>query len=144
MAEMLFSIASKLVGPCWLLLVFVPGWRWSQWLATFAVPLVLAAAYVFLLVTTPHVAGAGFGSVGQVRLLFGQDRALAAGWIHYLAFDLFIGSWETRDARRLGISQWLVAPCLVMTFLLGPLGLGCYLLLRLGMRRRMGVEAEGL
>ena len=61
-----------------------------------------------------HVAGAGFNSIAQVRALFSVDRALVAGWIHYLAFDLFIGSWEVRDARRLEaqrICWWFRAWC---------------------------------
>ena len=46
--------------------------------------------------------------------------------MHYLAFDLFIGSWEVRDARRHGVPHVLVIPCLLMTFLLGPIGLLAY------------------
>jgi hypothetical protein len=69
-------------------------------------------------------------------------QALLAGWIHYLAFDLFTGAWEARDARRLRISRWLVAPCLLLTFLFGPLGLGLYLLLRAGLRKKVGVVLE--
>ena len=77
-----------------------------------------------------------------MALLFCARQALLAGWLHYLAFDLFTGSWEARDAVRLGISRWLAAPCLLLTFLLGPVGLGLYLLLRLGMRRRFGASIE--
>jgi hypothetical protein len=84
--------------------------------------------------------GGGFGSLAQVAVLFGSPYALLAGWIHYLAFDLFTGAWEARDAARLGLSQWLVLPCLVLTFLVGPLGLALYLLLKLALRRSVGAE----
>ena len=47
---------------------------------------------------------------------------LLAGWIHYLAFDLLIGSWEVRDARELGIPHLFVVPCLFLTFMFGPAG----------------------
>lgn len=136
--ERLFSLAGNVVLPCWLLLVFAPRWRWTQRLASFAVPLLIATLYIWLLVTAAHVPGAGFGSLAQVKVLFSVDKALLAGWVHYLAFDLFTGAWEARDAARLGISQWLVAPCLVLTFLFGPVGLGAYLLLRLAARRKVG------
>jgi len=63
-------------------------------------------------------------------LAFGNPYVLTAGWIHYLAFDLFIGCWELRDSQRHGIAHWLVVPCLVLTFALGPVGLGLYLVLR--------------
>lgn len=136
--ERLFSIAGNVVLPVWLLLVFAPRWRWTQRLATFAVPLLLAALYGWLLAHAHTPEGAGFRSLHAVSALFSSPEALLAGWVHYLAFDLFTGSWEARDAARLSISRWVVAPCLLLTFLLGPLGLACYLLVRLGMRRQVG------
>ena len=145
--DQVFSLCGALVLPCWLLLIFVPRWTWTQRLATFVAPLMIAGVYVWMLATAPKVAGAGFNSIAQVRTLFSVDKALVAGWIHYLAFDLFIGSWQVRDARRLKISHFFVVPCLVLTFLFGPLGLGAYLLLRAGLRQRFGVardEAEAM
>ena len=136
--DRLFSLGGGLVAPVWLLLVVVPHWRWTQRLATFVVPLVLAVAYGSLLLSAHPPAGSGFNSLEQVAALFSARPALLAGWLHYLAFDLFTGAWESRDAMHLGISRWLVAPCLVLTFLFGPIGLGLYLLLRLAMRRRVG------
>jgi hypothetical protein len=142
--ERVFSLCGALVLPCWLLLVFLPRWRWTQRLATFVVPLVIAGVYVWMLATAPHVDGAGFNSIAQVRALFSVDRSLVAGWIHYLAFDLFTGAWEVRDARRLGIAHGFVVPCLALTFLFGPLGLGLYLLLRLGLKKKLGAERDEL
>jgi hypothetical protein len=136
--DRLFSLSGSLVMPVWLLLIFLPAWRWSQRLATFFVPLLLGVTYVTLLATAHTPAGAGFNSLAQVAKLFSVRQALLAGWIHYLAFDLFTGAWEARDSVRLGISRWLVAPCLILTFLFGPLGLGLYLLLRLAMRKELG------
>jgi hypothetical protein len=140
--ESIFSASGMVVLPCWLLLIFAPRWRWTYRLATFAAPLLLAAVYLWLLVSGPPAHGAGFNSLAQVRALFAVDKALLAGWIHYLAFDLFTGSWEARDALRLGISRWLVLPCLVLTFLFGPVGLASYLLLRAAMRHRFGAAPE--
>jgi len=136
----IFSIAGDLVLPVWLLLIIAPRWRWTQRLATFVVPLLLATIYAALLVHGGRVEGGGFGSLAQVARLFTSQELLLAGWIHYLAFDLFTGAWETRDALRLGLSRWLVGPCVVLTFLFGPLGLALYLLLRLVLRKE--VEAR--
>ena len=141
MLEKLFSLAGAVVLPVWLLLMFVPGWRWTQRLATFAVPLLLACLYVWLLGQGKPPDGASFSTLAGVGKLFEAPAALLAGWVHYLVFDLFTGAWEARDARALGISRWAVAPCLVLTFLLGPVGLGFYLLLRLAMRRKVGAAA---
>ena len=123
--EKLFSLAGDVVLPVWLLLVFAPRWRWTQRLATLIVPLGMAGLYGWLLAHAGHPAGAGFGSLAAVRALFTSPEALLAGWVHYLAFDLFTGAWEARDAVRLGISRWFVAPCLVLTFLLGRWGWRC-------------------
>jgi hypothetical protein len=138
--NLLFSLAGDIVLPVWLLLVFAPGWRWTQRLATFAVPLLLAAIYGALFLRGWPVNGGGFASLAQVAKLFTSQDLLLAGWIHYLAFDLFVGAWQTRDALRLGLSRWLVAPCLMLTFLFGPLGLSLYLLVRLTLRKELEAQ----
>jgi hypothetical protein len=138
--DKLFSLGGAVVLPVWILLLFAPRWQWTQRLATFVVPLLLGATYVFLLTTAKPAPGSGFQTLAQVAALFSTRQALLAGWLHYLAFDLFTGSWEARDAASLGISRWLAAPCLLLTFLFGPVGLCLYLLLRLAMRKKIGAE----
>jgi hypothetical protein len=138
MLERLFSIAGMVVLPCWVLLAVAPRWRWSQRLATFVAPLLIACLYVWLLVAHAPPKGAGFQTLAQVMVLFSSPYAVLAGWVHYLAFDLFTGAWEAREAARLGISRWIVLPCLVLTFLFGPLGLALFLLVKLAMRRSVG------
>jgi type II secretory pathway component PulL len=66
-------------------------------------------------------------------------RCWRGGFITW-RFDLFTGAWEAREAVRLGISRWVVLPCLVLTFLFGPLGLALFLLVKLAMRRSLGAE----
>jgi hypothetical protein len=63
-------------------------------------------------------------------MLFSQPWLLLAGWIHYLAFDLFVGSWEVRDARDRGIPHLAVVPCLTLTFLFGTAGWLLYAMVR--------------
>jgi hypothetical protein len=71
--------------------------------------------------------------------LFENRWALLAGWTHYLAFDLFVGTWEVRDARASGIPHLLVLPCLGLTFLFGPAGWLLYMALRAGYTKRVTV-----
>ena len=140
--ELLFSIASAAVLPGWAVLVFVPGWRWGSGLiAAVLLPAVLGGLYLTLMGLNLIGADGGFGSLAEVARLFENPSLLLAGWVHYLAFDLFIGAWEVRDARRLGIPHLLVVPCLVLTFMLGPVGLLLYLGLRVGLRRRWMMQA---
>jgi len=138
----LFHAASALVLPCWVLLLAAPRWRWTERLCTFIAPLLIALLYGWLLFAHPSPPGAGFSTLAQVSTLFSSPYALLAGWIHYLAFDLFTGAWETRDGLRLGLSRWLLLPCQVLTFLFGPLGLALYLLLKLALRRKLGAIDE--
>jgi len=138
MLEHLFSLAGMVVLPCWILLAVAPRWSVSQRMATFVAPLLIACLYAWLLLTHTTPGGGGFRSLAEVAVLFGSPYALLAGWVHYLAFDLFTGAWEARDAAALGLSRWLVLPCLALTFLFGPLGLALYLLLKLALRRSFG------
>jgi hypothetical protein len=141
--EQIFSLCGMLVLPGWLLLVILPRWKWTARLVCpVVIPLVLACVYLWLVATTFGRTPGGFGSLAEVSQLFQNSRALLAGWIHYLAFDLFIGSWEVRDAQRVGVHHLLVVPCLVLTFIFGPVGLLLYFILRASLRRKLLVEGE--
>jgi hypothetical protein len=133
-AESLFSACSLVVLPGWVLLVFLPRWSWTQKVAAVVVPLLLAVAYLLLIVMNFGKSQGGFGSLQQVAQLFQNHYLLLAGWIHYLAFDLFTGAWEVRDAARLRINHALVIPCLALTFLFGPIGLLTWFLIRTSLR----------
>ena len=100
--------------------------------ASVAIPAAIGVLYVgaFVLSLRHPVAGGGFGSLDAVTLLFQNRWALLAGWIHYLAFDLFVGTWIVRDAADRHIFHPILVPFLVLTFMLGPAGLLGYLLLR--------------
>jgi len=127
--DSLFSLCSTLVLPAWILLVVAPRWRWTHLVAV-VVPLLLAATYLALVVANFRPGQGGFGSLDQVAHLFSNRNVLLAGWIHYLAFDLFTGAWEVRDAGELGLPHAFVIPCLLLTFLFGPIGLLLYFVLR--------------
>jgi hypothetical protein len=71
----------------------------------------------------------GFDTLENVAKLFANPWVLVGGWIHYLAFDLFCGSWIVAEGGRRGLALWRVIPCLPLTFLFGPAGLGLFYLL---------------
>ena len=141
--EKLFSICGTLVLPGWLLLVFAPRWKWTaRFVCAVLIPLLLALVYLYLVATHLRGSEGGFGSLAEVAKLFENPYNLLAGWVHYLAFDLFVGSWEVRDAQSVGLNHLLVIPCLVLTFLLGPVGLLLYFALRFAVRRKVFVGGE--
>ena len=66
--ESLFSLASFVVLPGWLLLVFVPRWRWSARLVSgLVIPCLLGALYALVLV--PRFGGAQGGPIGLLLYL---------------------------------------------------------------------------
>ncbi len=138
--ETLFSLCSTLVLPGWLLLIFAPGWKWTQRITALISPLLLGLVYLALVTTNLGNSGGGFSTLALVAQLFENPWLLLAGWVHYLAFDLLIGAWQVRDARRLQIPHLAVFPCLLLTFMLGPVGWLAYSLLRAVMRREFEVS----
>jgi|SRR5271165_4827824 len=141
--EQVFSLANTTALLGWLLLVILGPRRWVAPLVTGAIlPLLFAILYASLLVAhwgdTP---GGGFGSLAQVSALFSNRWLLLAGWVHYLAFDLFIGSWQVRDARANNIPHWFVIPCLILTFMLGPTGWLLYFLIRVVRVRSLSLDS---
>ncbi|MEM8837177.1 MAG: ABA4-like family protein [Pseudomonadota bacterium] len=130
--ELIFSVAGLLAMLGWLLLLaspFMP--KWSDRLAGLVIPLGLSIGYCTLIIIAPPESG-GFGSLAEVAELFSEPQALLAGWIHFLAFDLFVGAWICRKARSERISFWFVLPCLPITFLLGPAGFLAFSIVRSG------------
>jgi len=130
-AEQVFSIANSTALLGWLILVVLGPKRWAAPLITGAIlPLIFAVLYAGLILAHWGESKGGFSSLASVATLFSNQWLLLAGWVHYLAFDLFIGSWQVRDARRKGIPHLLVIPSLILTFLFGPTGLLLYFLVR--------------
>ena len=127
-ASSLFSLCNTIALIGWIALaiaLFAPRLRRATWIGTgLVVPALLAVAYIGALAAgLAGGAKGGFDSIEALRSLFADDHTLTAGWIHYLAFDLFVGTWIARSGIGAGLSPLLILPCLVLTFLIGPAGL---------------------
>jgi len=142
MLDQVFSIANLVAMLGWALLIFLPHRKLTSYTLHAGVLMALfGIAYSALIYQGfGEASGGGFGSITQVRALFASDAGLLAGWIHYLAFDLFVGAWITRDARKQGIRHWVIIVPLIMTFMLGPLGFLVYFLIRLFHLRKLTYE----
>lgn len=143
--ETLFWIAHlpALVG--WVVLLAAPlvGPRAVTIARVAATLLALGYLVIFLFEPQGLRALASDYSLRAVGSLFADPRLLLLGWVHYLAFDLWVASWEAEEGRRLGISHAWVAPSMFLTFMLGPLGLLLFLAIRALHGRRDGVKAPG-
>jgi hypothetical protein len=130
---LLFQAGSGLAMLGWLALALSPtGVRWAPAARRIAgrwIPAMLAVAYVLLFIA--HGMGdGGYGSLAEVQRLLAEPGRLTAGWLHYLAFDLFVGAWLSERAAALGLPHWALLPLLALTFLFGPAGLLAWAVLR--------------
>jgi hypothetical protein len=133
--DVLFNFVNFSVLPAWALLIFAPKWSVTDKIVhSMLYPLLLGAVYIggfAMIIFAAHGSdGGGFTSIDGVRALFASDAGILIGWTHYLVFDLFVGAWEARDAKRRGFNHWLLVPCLLLTLMAGPVGLVLYLVLR--------------
>ncbi len=143
---LVFRLANGLALVCWLALVASPPsarrtptvWRVTGWFA----PLLLSALYLAMLALNWRGQG-GFSSVEAVRALFDVPGVLVAGWVHYLAFDLFVGSWIAARCADAGIRHGVAIPLLLLTFLAGPIGLLGFAAVRRVHRPRYPIDRTG-
>ena len=132
MGETIYVLANASVMPFWVLMMFAPKSRLAERLfSTPLVPAVFALFYTGLLLASFVVGeGGDMFSLDGLRLAFTRDVVLLLAWVHYLCFDMVVGLWEWRDAKRLDLPWVWVAPCMLFTLLFGPLGFLCYVVFR--------------
>lgn len=136
--DTLFQIANPLALVGWVALAAHPAApRVTLAMAQVMIPLLLALAYTGLILTHWSDAEGGFSSLTEVMKLLSSPPIALAGWVHYLAFDLFVGAWAAQTARREGISHLLVLPCLALIFLFGPAGFLAFSILRFAITRKV-------
>jgi hypothetical protein len=130
MTGTLFTLTFAVVAPFWALMILLPRWPWTARivgsplivlppLVIYAVLVIPAFGEVLPAVTAP--------TLGGIRDLLGTAVGAAAAWAHMIAFDLFVGRWSWIDSRERGVPALVMAPVLLLTILLGPLGLLVYL-----------------
>lgn len=141
--ETIFLLCNNTAAIGWIVLILTP--RFPSF-ARLLIPVVmcglLAVVYLYLVVSDFSGAEGSFTSLAGVAQFFSDPNVVLAGWIHYLVFDLFIGCWEVRDSRRHGIHHLLMIPALLLTFLLGPIGLLTYFVIRLIRTRSLNLACE--
>ncbi len=130
--ELVFTIANNIALFSWVLLIFFPAQKVSRFIVHNGIAAVLLSLLYLVFAVIGIVSGApgGFSSLASVEQLLSSKDWLLAGWIHYLAFDLLIGSWIVSDAINRKLNRFVVAPFLVATFMLGPIGFLAYWIFR--------------
>jgi Domain of unknown function (DUF4281) len=129
--ERLFDLSSLMVLPFWALIIFLPHWRVTRMLM--GSPLVCAIPAIFYagLVIPRFVEMwqvVSRAELSGIAALLGSPVGATIAWLHFLAFDLFVGRWIYLDSRARGITAWVMAPVLFLTLMLGPCGFLLYLI----------------
>ena len=144
--DLIFTVANSWALLMWLVLALAPRSETIMKGLFYGGVGLLSLAYALIIVPlmTGVIEGGGsgdFSSLSGVQALLSSDGGATIGWIHYLAFDLFVGLWVARNADRYGFNRIIQIPFLFFTLMLGPLGLTLYLLARFTRHDRV---AEGV
>ncbi|MBX5480862.1 MAG: DUF4281 domain-containing protein [Myxococcaceae bacterium] len=131
--ETIFSWSGLLVAPFWILMALFPGSKLTR-RVTSGVPGVLLPAALYVVLVAPHLAEVlpvvTRPALGSVAALLATPAGATIAWVHFLAFDLFVGQWVYRDGREHGIHPLAMAPLLLLTLLVGPVGFLSYVTVR--------------
>ncbi len=130
---LIFRLSNLLMLPLWVLMILLPRWRWTT--RILRSPLVSAApAALYAALVLPRL-GEIWPAVTRPTLsgtvvLLGSPAGATIAWVHFLAFDLFVGRWIYLDSRQRRVSAWLMVPVLFLALMLGPAGFLFYLVVR--------------
>ena len=136
--ETIFKIFNSGILLFWLILLVFPKKGFTQRIVAFPwVPLAIAIGYVYFLSTTTGTFSADFSTLSSLTEMFqnAEPRGVAAGWLHYLAFDFWVGCWMLKNSQEKAIKHlWMILP-LLSTFMLGPVGVLIYTLVLLTQKK---------
>jgi hypothetical protein len=132
-ADAIFKICNTIALLSWVfLIVATPFFKHTQTILVSCVVILFCIVYAWLLFKSFSPSDfEKFSTADGLMSLFTNKTAVVAGWVHYLAFDLMTGIWITYNAKKHGINHWVTTLALFFTFMMGPVGLLLYILIRL-------------
>ena len=134
------------VLPFWFVLVVFPKSQICRVFITSIFPFfVLSLAYTYLLYLA-YIDGYDFLQnfklylgLGEVYNLFENQFFLILFWVHFLAMNLFCGGWIVKDSQMFGVNKFLVSLPLIIIYLIGPIGLTVYWIIRIFYAKRINL-----
>jgi len=136
--ENIYLWANYGVLPFWLMLIFIPNHRATEiFVNSIIIPLILSSAYVYLIYKAALLDISFFDifniylGLDELYEVFASESFLLIFWLHFLAFNIFIGIWLVKDAIKHGISRNITFVPLVLVYFSGPVGLVLYWLIRI-------------
>tara|TARA_S200000501_G_scaffold21440_1_gene18841 strand:- start:95 stop:568 length:474 start_codon:yes stop_codon:yes gene_type:complete len=136
--EMLYYWVNLGVLPFWFMLIFFPRSNLTKYFVTTIFPiLILSATYIFILYKSylnSYDFEKNFGlylGINNLSELFSDNYYLMMFWIHFISINLFTGGWIVKDSQKFSINKFLITVPLIITYLIGPVGLLFYWLIRI-------------
>ena len=133
------------VLPFWLMLIFIPNSKFTQFFVnSIILPLILSTAYVYTIYQAILFDEPMFDffrlylSLDSLYAIFATESFLLIFWLHFLALNLFLGSWVSRDGVKYNISRSLLFIPLILIYFTGPLGLVLYWIIRVFFAKKLG------
>ena len=143
--ESIYLWSSFGVLPFWLMLIFIPNSRITQiFINSVILPLILAVAYVYIIYQTILLEEPITGifklylSLDDLYTIFATENFLLLFWLHFLALNLFLGSWVTRDGIKYNMPRASIIISLILIYFTGPVGLVLYWLIRIFYAKKLG------
>ena len=136
--EIIFNIYNTGILIFWLFLLVFPKSKVTQKMTDFPwIPLVIAFGYIYFLGTSDSIFSVDFSSLSGLTEMFqnSNPRGVAAGWLHYLAFDFWVGCWILRDSQKKGVKHAFIIFPMLCTFMVGPVGIIVYTLVLLSQKK---------
>jgi len=144
--ENIYIYSSFGILPFWLLLIAIPNSKFTQFFVnSIILPLILSATYIYviyqsILLGEPFVdIFKLYLSIDNLYTVFSTEAFLLIFWIHFIALNLFLGSWVSRDAIKYNISRKIVFFPLILIYFFGPVGLTFYWLFRIFYSKKIGL-----
>ena len=136
--EMLYFWVNLGVLPLWFILIFFPQSQLCKYFVTSIFPIfILSGSYIFMLYKSYLNSYDFIGNfnlyfgINNLSDLFSDNSYLMIFWIHFISINLFTGGWIVKDSQKFSINKILLILPLLVTYLIGPLGLFIYWLLRI-------------
>ncbi len=136
--EMLYYWINFGVLPFWLILIFFPHSQLCRYFVTSIFPVfILSGSYIFILYKSFLGSYDFFQNfnlylgINYTSNLFENESFLLMFWIHFVSINLFTGGWIVKDSQRYSVNKILLIIPLVFTYLIGPIGLFLYWLIRI-------------
>ena len=131
--------------PFWLMLIIIPNSKFTTFFVNSVIlPLVLSTAYIYVIYQATLIEEPILDvfkihlSLENLYTIFATESFLLVFWLHFLALNLFMGSWISRDGVKYNMPRSLVFVPLILVYLTGPIGLVLYWIIRVFYAKKLG------